>query len=321
MHIDIALRFKPFSHEPGTTCLIPGTSWRVQAFPTLIRFFGPNGENLEHRFLHKDIVEGFTVEQDLEKKEIRIFGRPKLSCRIAQGKVWEGKQLVLELPHSASLDKIDRFSMGVHKAQEWEGIRRRLDLTEILPLWFHLGQMTPAKESQKKGTLLLLEECLKFRAVKDKLQLEKSLKHLFLSGFGRMFDPRVHDPEHRGIVSNTEEDSGAALALLREGSRLIRSLLFTQNEKRWQILPCLLPHFHSGRFQGELLDLEWSNTKLKKIVLHSPCDQEVILEWPSDLKTCRMRNNTKEKGRVLSREEPLFLSKNHIIYLDRFERE
>jgi hypothetical protein len=320
MHIDIALHFKPFSHEPGTICLIPGTSWRVQAFPTLIRLLGPNGENLEHRFSHQEIIEGFTIEQDLEKKEIRIFGKPKLDCRIAQGKIWENKQVVFEFPASTAIDKIERFSLGVHKAQEWEGIRRRLDLTEILPLWFHLGQMTPSKARQGKGTLLLLEECQKFRVAKDKLQLEKTLKHLFLSGFGRMFDPRVHDSEYRGIASNTEEDSEAALALLAEGAKLIRSLLFTQNGICWQILPCLLPHFHSGRFQCELFDLEWSNTKLKKMIIHPTYDQEVILEWPSDLHECRLRKDLKEKGRVLKRTEPLFLSKNQVIYLDCFER-
>ena len=320
MHIDIALRFKPYSHEPGTVCLIPGTPWRVQAFPTFIRLFGPEGENFEYRFSHQGIVEGFTIVQDLEKKQVRVFGRPKLDCRIAQGKIWENNQPMLELPFSTMPQKIERFSMGIHKAQEWEGIRRRLDLTEILPLWFHLGQMTPVVEKQKKGTLLLLEECQNYRVSKEKLLLDKALKHLFLSGFGRMFDPRVHDPEHRGIVKQEEPDPEAALSLLQEGSQLIRSLVFTQKENCWQILPCLLPHFHSGRFQCEQLDLEWSNTKLKKIILHSPYDQEVSLEWPAGLSICRMRKDLKEKGSVFKREQPLCLSKNQIIYLDRFEK-
>jgi hypothetical protein len=262
----------------------------------------------------------FTVQQDLEKQEVRIFA-PRLDCRIAKGKIWENKECVLELPLGALTEnKLERFSMGVHKAQEWEKIRKRLDLSEVLPLWFHLGQMTPAgNEGQKKGALLLLEECLKSRAAKDKLQLEKSLKHLFISGFGPMFDPRVHDPERRGIIPNTEEDTAAALSLLKEGAQLIRSLLFTQDENRWQILPCLLPHFHSGRFQGGQLDLEWSNRRLKKVILHPTCDQEIILEWPRDLHVCRMRRHLKEKGKSLQNEEPLFLQKNQVVYLDRFE--
>jgi hypothetical protein len=321
MRIDIALRFKPFSHEIGTICLIPGTSWRVQAYPSFIRLFGPKGEMLEHKFAHNDFIEGFTVQQDLEKKQVRIFGKPKLDCRIEEGKVWENKQCVLTLPNLTLKDhELERLSMGCHKAQQWEEVRRRLDLTEILPLWFHLGQMTPATETNPKGTLHLLDECLTLREGKDKLQLEKKLKHLFLLGFGPMLEPRVHDPEHRGIILPTDEDPVAALQLLTKGRDLIRSLVCRQEGSRWQILPCLLPHFHSGRFQGKTFDIEWSNTKLKKIILHPASDQELILEWPKDLRTCRVRTHLKEKGRPLQAEEPLLLQKNQVLYLDCFER-
>lgn len=321
MRIDIALRFKPFSHELGTICLIPGTSWRVQAFPTVLRFFGPNGEVLEHKLSHRDFIEGFTVQQDLEKKHIHIFGKPKLDCRIEDGKVWENKQCVLTLPNLNLKDHaIERLSMGCHKAQEWEKVRRRLDLTEILPLWFFLGQMTPAVNANSKGTLHFLDECQNLRENKDKLQLEKKFKHLFLLGFGSMLNPRIHDPEHRGIIPPTDEDPTAALQLLTKGSELIRSLVCRQNGNRWQILPCLLPHFHSGRFQSKELDIEWSNTKLKKIILHPIVDQEMILEWPKDLHTCRVRRHLKEKGRPLKNQEPLLLQKNQVLYLDCFER-
>jgi hypothetical protein len=75
MQIKAALRLHPFSHLPGSSCLLPGSFWKLTTFPTLLVF-----ENLyvQKRFEVKLHLEGpvrdFTLEQDLERGEIHLFG-------------------------------------------------------------------------------------------------------------------------------------------------------------------------------------------------------------------------------------------------------
>ena len=63
MKIAIAERLKPFSHTPGVACLIPGTCWKVEAFPTLLRI----GEKYDLPLPITGPVADFTLELDLEK--------------------------------------------------------------------------------------------------------------------------------------------------------------------------------------------------------------------------------------------------------------
>ncbi|MBM3184411.1 MAG: hypothetical protein FJZ64_03805 [Chlamydiae bacterium] len=72
MKIQIRERLKPFSHTPGAKALLPGTNLRVEAFPTLIRI----GKKEFHLGITGP-VRDFTLEQDLEKNRILVFGRAK----------------------------------------------------------------------------------------------------------------------------------------------------------------------------------------------------------------------------------------------------
>lgn len=329
MHIDIALRFKPFSHEPGTICLIPGTQWRVQAFPSKLQFFGPNEEKIEHFFSHRGPQKGFTIQQDLERKELRIFGQPDLNCSIIGNEVWENKKKVLVLPfQSLAVHEVERLSMGVHKAQDWQGIRSRLDLKEILPFWFRLGQITPREFPKvKKGSLEFLEKCKTFFENKQKISLEETLKLLFLAGFGRMFNPRLHDVDCQGILNETvSEDPKASLALLGEGAELIRQLFFRQKGSKWFILSLLLPHFHSGRIthiktgEKDLLDLEWSNGNLRRMTIQSKSDHEIEVVWPKEITSYRVRCGARDRGKTLKSQDLLSLKKEQSYYLDHFRK-
>ncbi len=76
MKITIAERLKPFSHLPGSSCVIPWSSFKVQAFPALLIF-----ENLitfekqEYRLNWKGPVLDFTLELDLEKGVVWVYGK------------------------------------------------------------------------------------------------------------------------------------------------------------------------------------------------------------------------------------------------------
>ena len=72
--LSIAERLRPFSHQPGTLCLIPGTTFVVEAFPALVRIREFSGELLKE--LPVDVSgppEQFTVMQDLERGCVTLF--------------------------------------------------------------------------------------------------------------------------------------------------------------------------------------------------------------------------------------------------------
>ncbi|MBS3904850.1 MAG: hypothetical protein KGZ39_05955 [Simkania sp.] len=341
MHIDIALRCKPFSHEPGTVCLIPGTDWRVRVFPTLIHFFGPEGQRHTEHFPIEGPIEGFTIEQDLEQKKLRVFGRAKLGYQRYEIRcVQDIIDMVIEKPEkkiiriasspTMALPK-ERLSLGMHKLQHWEEMRRRLDLREILPLWFRLGLMTPSASqqtnTQKQGSLGLFEECLALYETKEKKALEIRLRHLMMAGFGGMMNPRLCDPDHQGILSDDpEEDHKRSLKLLQGGAELIRSLFFLEKQNTWHLLPCLLPRFDAGRLtqvetrSGDLLDLEWSKSTMRRMIIHPKIDHSIEIVLPKELRRCRLRHRIQEKGRSIQTGETIQLSADKAVFLDRFEK-
>jgi len=76
--IQIAQRLHPFSHIPGAICPLPKSNWSIQAFPTRLIF--------RHLITHQEIELGiqctgpmsdFTLQLDLEKGAVVLFGSPK----------------------------------------------------------------------------------------------------------------------------------------------------------------------------------------------------------------------------------------------------
>lgn len=78
MHIEIAGRFKPYTHIPGAFCLLPCTALRCQIFPAFIKIESLHSLHPKHiAEIHLNVkgpVEDFTVVQDLEKGCVRIWG-------------------------------------------------------------------------------------------------------------------------------------------------------------------------------------------------------------------------------------------------------
>ena len=97
MRVRIGQRFKPFSHLPGTRCLVPGTPFQVTAYPTRIAVHECAAYPKLLFLLDLVVegpVEGFTLIQDLERGEVRVFGTAeqgyfRLALRL------EGKQVVI----------------------------------------------------------------------------------------------------------------------------------------------------------------------------------------------------------------------------------
>ena len=163
--IKIADRFRPFSHKAGQICMVPCSTWAVEAYPTEIRMFR-NEESVSLQLELTGPVDGFTLEQDLEKNVVRVFGRAKegyfhfeiahkgkvLLISLKRGKSipyqFAGKKGVLEreqfleiLTDEAFIQYYtERLSLGMNKKLDWDLVTRRNDLKEILPVLFFLGQ-------------------------------------------------------------------------------------------------------------------------------------------------------------------------------------
>lgn len=79
MLIKIAERFKPFSHLTETLLTLPGSSFRLKLFPTRFQIDDVSKAEpirlLTVDFDLKGPLEQFTVQQDLEKGEVLVWGK------------------------------------------------------------------------------------------------------------------------------------------------------------------------------------------------------------------------------------------------------
>lgn len=323
MKITIAERLKPFSHVPGAACVIPWSSYKVQAFPALLIF-----ENLltfqkhEYRLGWKGPVLDFTLELDLEKGVVWVYGKTveghRRSCieMTEQGIAIDKKLVVAGV--KVSPHPLERLSLGMSKALDWELVSRRHEMAEILPIWFRLGQMVAHSKTAKIGTAALLRDC-------EKMEVASTYLRLFLAGFEGILCPRLSDTDHQGIIPEGHF-SESPLVLLTEGANYIRSLFFKETAENWGFLPCLSPEFHAGRFvnletkAGDKIDFEWSKKLLQKVVIHPASEREILIHLPKPLKSCRLRASLKEKGTRHFLEKPLIISSRQVLFLDRFEK-
>lgn len=290
MRIEIAERLKPFSHLPGSKVILPGSSLRLQVYPARVVI-----EDLQESipkqisiidFKVKGPLDRFTVQQDLEKGYVQVWGWSQngfLRYRIAalqenngitlnvdkcpekvlegfiQGR-WADEKLSIQQGAAQifgtgetkyQISHMDRLSLGCSKAQNWESIWHRLDCTQIFPIWHRLGQMVPSKKcNDEGGTLSLLSE---IKEAIDSPERDRMLPHfqrLLLTGFESMLSPRLFDSGYHGIELPNVSNDCSPLTLLSKGAEIIRSLFIQESEETIHLLPALPPEFHCGRLLG-----------------------------------------------------------------------
>lgn len=321
--IGISARLRPFSHTPGASCLIPCSSWQVQAFPTLLRFTNLiTAETHELPLNIKGPMLDFTLELDLEKRGVHVFGHSKSGYeRFCIGMTDEGIRIMSEkgktkkvIPTKVNLSQIskERLSLGSHKALDWDLVKRKRDLSQVFPVWFRLGQMVPEIPLKKEGTATLLKSC-------DKLEVVPQFLKLFMAGFHGILIPRLNDDEHQGIIQSDAKVSGCPLGLLTEGAKQIRALFFTEEKDGFAFLPCLPPEFHAGRFlnlttsKGDIINLEWSKKLLRRVIIRPGVSREVRFHFQKAIKSFR------EGEKEYPAETSFKFINGHTVYLDRFE--
>lgn len=337
MRLSIAERLRPFSHTPGTACLIPGTFWRAQAFPTLLRF-SHQSQIIELGFDLTGPVEGFTLEQDLEKRVLFYFGKAKegyfrlriealakglsiFAEKIPLGELMSSRGVLrskesLFIPIEWTFyqpSHLERLSLGSHKKQDWDAVQRRFDLKEIVPLLFYLAQLLPKAEI---GAPLFPE---------NREEAARHLTSFFQVHCANILEPRLKDELHQGIKRTLVSENIEPCSLLHDAASWVRSLFIQTSRASSEILPHLPPQFPSGRLLNVslglcgALDMEWASSSLRKVILRAAACGEYFFVWPKNVVSFRVRTDLFEKGFYQKREEPFMLKAGTTYFLDRFQ--
>lgn len=347
MKIAISDRLRSFSHKAGHHVIVPGTLVAIQVFPTELIWISSQGVQSALVLDLKGPMDPFTVEQDLDAKLVRIYGQsqsgyfrmcvkvertgvltlyfektPKEGIStIYQGKpqrFLSGDLFPLCLVEGADLLSEEQLFLGLDKQKEWERMRDRKDLREILPLWHALGNTIPREKEEHKFFPALKEAI-------DKKQRQKVYDLLlltYLAHFSAGLFPRKEDTEKQGIPPLVE----SAKDLLPQGSMIIRSLFFQEKEDGLHFLPCLPSQFVCGKMIhvqtqiGPIIDLEWTKHRLRRVRILVKHEQEICLHFPSEIKTFRIRRSHKDRGQIVSASAQAFTFSPGEIWLDLFQR-
>lgn len=290
MQISIAERLKPFDHTPGTTCLLPGSNWTVQVFPALICLYDLSTEDpIQICKIAVDVkgpVSGFTVQLNLEKGNVLVFGTSLegyFRYRLTSSSDGKGMLIDIEKPSNIQfklvsgdfnlssendknlvlfkdfknskpylINEVERLSLGNHKAQDWTLVKRRADFGEIFPVWLRLGQLVLQNDNLSEEGDSLLKECESAIKKGDVNHILAPFHTLFLTGFQSLMTPRLVDDQHQGVIlpalSRTCSPTVSPLVILSYGAKLIRSCFASFDSSTISILPALPVEFHAGRF-------------------------------------------------------------------------
>lgn len=327
--ITVRQRYRPFTHTPGYSHLLPGTPYVFKVFPTRIEIRHIDGTDLGH-LSHEPVsqIERFTVQTDLHSGKITIFS----SCyylqillgkgfliRIDKGN-WKyvGDALTVvdggyaygdQMPPTKPLPLL---SLGCNKAQEWDQIRCRKDMSEILPYWYLYGSYYSGIETSAEGTLL--QQC----AQAGPLEVVSAFNQLYLSGIAPAFSPRAFDDDYHGFHLPPAKEP---LAIVAQGAQIIERLFIRFDHERLEILPVLPPEFHCGRLvdlhiQGlGKVSLEWSKKALRRMMITPDATKKITLCLPKEVKSYRLQKRIWKKI-----DDPLELTAGGTLYFDRFQK-
>jgi hypothetical protein len=326
--VEIGSRLRPFSHQPGAKCLIPGTPYLVEVFPALVRIreFSNSLEMIKE--LPLPITQGplkqFTVVQDLEKGCVTAYSEHYLVHILPNLEFSFAKH-----PPLPTLPSPERLSLGSHKKMDVDRIRRRRDLLAFLPFWFRLGSLLklPARMGDNRGIFKLLIVCSEAIGVHRPERILHTFERLYLAGMSAFLVPRFFDEEMQGILprdSPLSEDS--PLYILSEGAALIRSLFILSSGNQISILPNLPPECFSGRMTNLIvpswgkIDLEWSQKTIRKLCFYAEQEGEITFHFPPHMASYRLRCHAQERPSFLRCGDSLEVKAGVHYLLDRFQK-
>lgn len=300
--IDISQRFRPFSLIVGSQCLIPGTRHFVKAFPDRIEI------GKEKIPLPGDPLSlYFSLQQDLERNCVWIFGK---FFKVQVKATIDGIDVVLPTGIYKILgdfgyqqeSPVERLFLGVTKAQDWDLMQRRADLKELLPVLYFLAQKTPhIKNAGASYIENTLQESMKFLTEDhSEINLEKVIPFLY---------------DHCMHAAMPKVD------ILSPLFTFIRTMFVREGLNKIEIFPnnC----FAKGRLvnvnlNSIFLDLQWSNSQLRQMVIRPKETAQVAFSFPSSIKSFRVKLQENDKGVTVDANTTLAIELGQKLLLDRF---
>jgi len=352
MQIKIADRFKPFSHTPGVNFLLPHSSFNFKIFPCKIiveDLSGNEKKEIGSIELHfEGPLKDFTVQQDLDKGLIKIWGRsPKGFLRycilpgqensfffefekapedfIPKTKSESLKKSLSKRPSQLNFKQLETLSLGINKSQDWNAIHRRNDIREIFPIWLRLGQLVSHSQEIDLDQPSLFKSCLDTLDRKDRNDALAAFKKLYLAGFYEGMTPRLADDDFQGFSLPIIVEKSSPLALLYQGYKLIRKLFFEQKGNHISILPLLPSDLVSGRFlniyceEKGRCDIEWSKKQVRRMIFHAEETAELKFIFQKDIKQFRLRSEEKDKGKICANNATISVTKGVKYLFDQFK--
>lgn len=332
MSIKIGNPLHPFSHLPGECFFIPFSAYSVEIYPAFFRIW-PNGEDIHLPI--KGPVKDFTAMINLKRGMIKVFGEAENGY--FQYTIYSQDKEVLfslekgnfeEWPSSFKKKNLlpprlaENLSLGINKSPDWELVKRRSLLEEILPFWFLAGQTTlesPIAEGDS-----LLEDLKKSIEQKQIAKIKDYFMATFKAGFKGIFCPQAKDLLYQGYSKNPLPNGATPHLLLQEGYRLIRRLLLESEGHGSSIVPLALSLFPAGRAldlktEWGLIDIEWTKHFLRRCTLKCGRSIDWNFTFPKSHRKCRIEQNGAKRWIDLSNKLTLPLEEGSSYSFDRFE--
>ncbi|WP_201456743.1 hypothetical protein [Chlamydia sp. 17-3921] len=294
--ISITQRLRPYTREPGKFIPIPGSTLYAQIFPGLWRLFSQSHELIaEESLAIPGPSKRFVVFQDLHRGGLAIHSEYYKYYLLPSGACEKSTQ---GLPSASSARPL--LFLGVHKHADWQKIRSRQDLKEILPFWFRLGAMVPNscqdEEVLNLGTGKLLAAAQEKILLRDKVTICSTLLSLAMAGFSDCFLPRLYDEDYQGILpKNLEKEKSVPFILLRKSFPILQEIFVRSQDSILEILPSLPPEFPCGRLIGVslphigTLSLVWTKKTIRQLALTATHTTTILLDCGSSVSRCRQR--------------------------------
>ena len=328
--INIFEKLRPFSHLAGTKIPLPYSEIGVQVFPAALRLLHLN------KLIPLNIsgpVKNFTCMIDLERGVLQVFGEAasgyfryyifahddKVCFFQDRGDpVLKDEGVLLFADKLPSLKKFEKFSLGLSKTLDFELVRRRNLLEEILPIWFRMGQMF--KCSYEHVSHSLLESLIQSTGLPSK----SAFLNLFQAGFSGIFHPEEVDNSYLGMSTPPIGLNQNPFSSLVEGFHKIRSLLILEKNLDCVILPGILLYFPHGKMTGIQtsfgeIDVEWTKHHIRQMVVHCKASGQVHLSFPKTHKNCRLNASELNLNLNLSLDCALDLRKDTRYYFSHFQ--
>jgi len=326
--IKLGATFCPFCHEVPVRAPLPGTPLGAVIYPAYIKILDMHSEELffEHHFDFGPL-ENFTVFLDIERKAITVQGKSKkgfVRYKIENDSFHflkpEKSSITFTQPYPHMTHKREKLFFGCYKAQDIFSIRRRMQLSEIIPFWYLLAQSFPKQDDRSFEEPSLYAEAY---ACKDKNLFKEKLIDLFQAGFSGLFFPRLRDEDHLGYTLPvlTKERGISPVLLLQKSFGLLRKSFFQEGEGKLFFLPFLPKELPFGKMidvqtkKGHTIAFEWTKRKVKCVKIQPVEDESFSLIFDKSIKRCRVN-----KSEWIENGAQVQLKRGRALFLDRFEK-